>query len=204
VKRLPEEKWFLSRAEYANDTYPPFAVGQLYVPQSSINAVLQAAKQITIHWLDDVFIGGQIPQFLKMTLIHIYERTNLWEVESLPCYANKYFIIHATPAQKKRLIYYESCMQSYRQETCRTHLQLQEEPFQELIDSNGDETSSATTKAVLTIENAASRIVPVDKDILGMHTKIHNYGISKNPMSNHDFYHPGISAVLLNNIVKGR
>lgn len=130
VKRLPEQKWFLTKAEYANDTYPPFAVGQLYVfPRSSLPAVLAASIQISIHWLDDVYIGGQIPEFLKLTLVKIYERCNLWEVENLPCFGRYNYIIHATPADKKREIFYHPCMQKYRQQTCvvPTDQQLEEE-----------------------------------------------------------------------------
>ena len=117
VKRLPEEKWFLTLAEYPNATYPPFAVGQLYVfPQTSLSAVLEAARHIPVHWLDDVYIGGQIPAYLKMTLMHVHERAHLWEVDSLKCYGDKYYIIHATPAERKREIYYDRCMERYRKE----------------------------------------------------------------------------------------
>jgi hypothetical protein len=132
VKRKVEEKWYLTLAEYPNATYPPFAVGQFYAfPQSCINAVLSAAKQMTMHWLDDVFIGGQIPERLKMSLIHISKRSHLGHIQKVPCYGQKYLIIHATPAVKKRQIYYEPCMESYRQKNCQAQLQSQEAVFQE-------------------------------------------------------------------------
>ncbi|OQV13572.1 hypothetical protein BV898_12209 [Hypsibius exemplaris] len=126
VKRLPEEKWFLTIAEYGNKTYPPFAVGQLYVfPKASINSVLSASKLLRIHWLDDVYIGGQIPELLRLSLIHVWERAHLWEIDSQHCFAKKYFIIHATPAERKREIFYDPCMETYRKETCQAHLGAQ-------------------------------------------------------------------------------
>ena len=134
VKRLPEQKWFLTKDEYRNETYPPFAVGQLYIfPRASMSDVLSASKQIPIHWLDDVYIGGQIPELLKMTLVKIYERCNLWEVENLPCFGRYHYIIHATPADKKRDIFYHPCMQKYRQQACvvPTDQQLAEEISEE-------------------------------------------------------------------------
>ncbi|OQV14797.1 putative Beta-1,3-galactosyltransferase brn [Hypsibius exemplaris] len=125
VKRLPEEKWFLTLAEFPNTTHPPFPVGQLYVfPQLSLRSVLSAAQNLTIHWLDDVFIGGQIPEFLKMTLIHVKERAQLYEVDRRNCFSRKVFIIHATSADRKRKIFYDSCMAVYRMESCQAHVDL--------------------------------------------------------------------------------
>ena len=62
----------------SSDTYPPFAVGQLYVfPFNYLGKVLDASKKITLHWLDDVYIGGQVPHVLKMNLNHVIERAHL-------------------------------------------------------------------------------------------------------------------------------
>lgn len=110
---------FLTREEYSNDTYPPFAVGQLYIfPAPYLLDILAAARTIPIHWLDDVFIGGQIPALLKMKLLHVAQRSHLWEVENRPCFANDFYIIHAAAAEQKRRIFYDPCMEKYRQSEC--------------------------------------------------------------------------------------
>ncbi|OQV12048.1 putative Beta-1,3-galactosyltransferase 5 [Hypsibius exemplaris] len=123
VKREVKDKWFVTKAEYPNSTYPPFPNGQLYIfPQTAVPSVLSASNRLTIHWLDDVFIGGQIPKLLNMSLVHIKEHAHFWDVYSKPCLGRKYFIIHATSASRKRTIFYEPCMETYRKESCQAHL----------------------------------------------------------------------------------
>ncbi|XP_055338451.1 N-acetyllactosaminide beta-1,3-N-acetylglucosaminyltransferase 4-like [Paramacrobiotus metropolitanus] len=119
AKRLPEQKWFVTLDEYPNTTYPPFAVGQLYVfPNRFLPAILDVSQRIRIHWLDDVYIAGQIPDALHLPLLHVKERAHLWEIDGLDCIGRDFYIIHATPANVKRKIFYDSCMQQYRQSSC--------------------------------------------------------------------------------------
>ncbi|OQV17366.1 putative Lactosylceramide 1,3-N-acetyl-beta-D-glucosaminyltransferase A [Hypsibius exemplaris] len=118
VRRLATEKWALTLQEYPDATYPPFAEGHLYIfPRSSITSVLQASKRLHMHWIDDVFIGGQIPKFLNMSLIHIPEWAQIFDInpKSRDCSGSKYLIIHDVSAVVKRKIYYHPCMRLYRQ-----------------------------------------------------------------------------------------
>ncbi|XP_055349259.1 beta-1,3-galactosyltransferase 5-like [Paramacrobiotus metropolitanus] len=136
VFRKPEEKWYLTVEEYPNDTYPPFPLGQLYVfPNDLLPSVLSASQRLSMHWLDDVFIGGQIPALLRIPHLHIATRAQLSEAKNLmknctnsgganavrfncDCVGRDWVIIHETPAAAKREIFYDPCMKIYRQYTC--------------------------------------------------------------------------------------
>ncbi|XP_055349252.1 beta-1,3-galactosyltransferase 5-like [Paramacrobiotus metropolitanus] len=138
VLRKPEQKWYLTKEEFPNATYPPFPYGQLYIfPTDLLPRVLATARSgvLRMHWLDDVYIGGQIPELLHMSRLHIKARAQLYNAEKLNCtnppmpveHAQKFnckcvgrdwVILHATSAVAKRRIFFDPCMAIYRQYNC--------------------------------------------------------------------------------------
>ena len=59
VMRNPEHAQYLSREERADDHYPAYCSGVLYViPYNMVFSILQTAATMQMHWIDDAFITG--------------------------------------------------------------------------------------------------------------------------------------------------
>ncbi|XP_055339030.1 beta-1,3-galactosyltransferase 5-like [Paramacrobiotus metropolitanus] len=110
----PEDglKWFLTKSEYPADTYPPYMMGYLYIfPADRIPDLLQAATRLPVHWIDDVFIAGQLPEMLQLNLLNVAEYSFSYkEVRSERCAGRNFFIIHGTDAEGKRNLFYHNCV----------------------------------------------------------------------------------------------
>ncbi|KAH8039772.1 hypothetical protein HPB51_008704 [Rhipicephalus microplus] len=54
--RDKNSKWFVTKEEYANDTYPPFCYGAAYLMKASVLVLLgEATGSVPFFWVDDVY-----------------------------------------------------------------------------------------------------------------------------------------------------
>ncbi|XP_005103715.2 beta-1,3-galactosyltransferase 1-like [Aplysia californica] len=57
--RYAKNKYYVTKAEFANDTYPPFALGGLLgYPLKTVRLLFEASLRVKPLWLDDVYITG--------------------------------------------------------------------------------------------------------------------------------------------------
>uniref|UniRef100_A0AC34QB20 Hexosyltransferase n=1 Tax=Panagrolaimus sp. JU765 TaxID=591449 RepID=A0AC34QB20_9BILA len=65
-------KWYVTRKEFAGDTYPDFCAGWscLYT-KSAVDAVLKQAPSTNYLWLDDVIYGGILAEKGNVSRIHL-------------------------------------------------------------------------------------------------------------------------------------
>jgi hypothetical protein len=60
-QRDPANKWFVSRQEFAEDTYPDFLSGWAYVLSPfAASLIVRQAKRETFFWIDDVWVTGML------------------------------------------------------------------------------------------------------------------------------------------------
>lgn len=68
--RDPRNKWYVTRAEYAGDTYPPFLSGWLYVARATtVRRLLRAMRHGEPYfWIDDVYVTGTLANRARIQL----------------------------------------------------------------------------------------------------------------------------------------
>ncbi|XP_024883242.1 beta-1,3-galactosyltransferase 5-like [Temnothorax curvispinosus] len=73
--REPANKWYVSRAEYANSVYPDFVSGWLYItrPQVASQLIDHAESSREYFWIDDVFVTGILRHALNIKIQNISE-----------------------------------------------------------------------------------------------------------------------------------
>ncbi|KAL1420842.1 hypothetical protein MTO96_023696 [Rhipicephalus appendiculatus] len=65
-------KWFVSKKEYANDTYPPYCCGAAYLMKASVLALLgEATGSVPFFWVDDVYSTGLLTNATNVTLVNL-------------------------------------------------------------------------------------------------------------------------------------
>ncbi|KAL1420844.1 hypothetical protein MTO96_023697 [Rhipicephalus appendiculatus] len=70
--REKKYKWFVSKKEYANDTYPPYCCGAAYLMKASVLALLgEATRRVPSFCVDDVYSTGLLSNATNVTLVNI-------------------------------------------------------------------------------------------------------------------------------------
>ncbi|XP_037564529.1 beta-1,3-galactosyltransferase 1 [Dermacentor silvarum] len=65
-------KWFVTKKEYASDTYPPYCCGAAYLMKASVLTLLEkATHNATFFWVDDVYATGLLTKAANVTLVNI-------------------------------------------------------------------------------------------------------------------------------------
>lgn len=72
VIRVAHTKWYVSREEYANDTYPTYCSGSAYIiTQDLIYSMYQKSYTTKFVWVDDAYITGILPLGLDFTHVDL-------------------------------------------------------------------------------------------------------------------------------------
>ena len=73
--RDPANKWFVTKDEFADDSYPRFLSGWLYVTTYSVISKLmeQANSHSKYFWIDDVFVTGILREKSNIGIVNIGE-----------------------------------------------------------------------------------------------------------------------------------
>ncbi len=62
-RRDKSDKWYVSREEYPDDTYPPWCEGFAYITKPTLTRKLyQASLRVKYYWIDDVYVTGILMQ----------------------------------------------------------------------------------------------------------------------------------------------
>lgn len=70
--RLTANKWYVTKEEYSEDTYPPFLSGWMYVLQiSAAKKLLSHVRDFKYFWIDDLFVTGLLSQKANVTMLDI-------------------------------------------------------------------------------------------------------------------------------------
>lgn len=73
--REPANKWYVSKMEYAGDTYPDFVSGWLYImhPQVAKRLIDYVESSNEFFWIDDVFVTGILRHALNIKVKDVSE-----------------------------------------------------------------------------------------------------------------------------------
>ncbi|XP_018370601.1 PREDICTED: beta-1,3-galactosyltransferase 5 isoform X2 [Trachymyrmex cornetzi] len=87
--REPANKWYVSKAEYADNIYPDFVSGWLYIthPQIASRLINYALSSHDYFWIDDVFVTGILRQALNINIQNIKLQVKFKEFAKF-CHAN--------------------------------------------------------------------------------------------------------------------
>ena len=67
--RRRNSKWSLSKVEFEQDTFPDFVSGWAYaMTMSSAKPIVSLAETASNLWVDDVWVTGTFPFFLRLDL----------------------------------------------------------------------------------------------------------------------------------------
>ncbi|KAH7957610.1 hypothetical protein HPB52_020779 [Rhipicephalus sanguineus] len=103
--RNKKYKWFVSKEEYANDTYPPYCCGAAYLMKASVLALLgEATGSVPFFWVDDVYSTGLLTNATNVTLVNIRRMCNISPPAETTAVKNKTLFFHwgQRPALFKR------------------------------------------------------------------------------------------------------
>lgn len=76
--RIKANKWYVTKEEYSDDTYPPFLSGWLYVIQkSTAKELLRYVQEFRYFWIDDLFVTGILAKQANITMLDISEMFSL-------------------------------------------------------------------------------------------------------------------------------
>ncbi|XP_037514827.1 beta-1,3-galactosyltransferase 5-like [Rhipicephalus sanguineus] len=77
--RTKKSKWFVTKEEYANETYPPFCSGAAYLMKASVLSLLgEATSRVPFFWVDDVYSTGLLRMAQNVTLVNITHMYNIF------------------------------------------------------------------------------------------------------------------------------
>ncbi|XP_053697604.1 beta-1,3-galactosyltransferase 5 [Sabethes cyaneus] len=72
VIRLKANKWFVSKAEYARDSYPPYLSGWLYITnQWTARKLVLQSESVPFFWIDDTYITGILAERAQVKLTNL-------------------------------------------------------------------------------------------------------------------------------------
>ncbi|XP_055546432.1 beta-1,3-galactosyltransferase 5 [Wyeomyia smithii] len=72
VIRLTANKWFVSRAEFPRDVYPPYLSGWLYITnQWTARRLVLQSESVPFFWIDDTYVTGILPERARITLTNL-------------------------------------------------------------------------------------------------------------------------------------
>ena len=113
--RNKNHKWFLSREEYPNTTYPDYYNGPGYVlSMKHVRGILSVYPNVEFLPFEDVFVGLCLKQLglkLRYTELHLCVRT----IKPFPLCVYKYrnvITAHEVPGSLMKTIFYEACNSS--------------------------------------------------------------------------------------------
>ncbi|KAH7958502.1 hypothetical protein HPB49_002091 [Dermacentor silvarum] len=97
LKPLREKKWkwFVTREEYANDTYPPYCCGAAYLMRASVLALLaEAIRSVPFFWVDDVYATGLLTKAANVTLVDIRPSYVIFTSKNTTAVSNSTLFLH--------------------------------------------------------------------------------------------------------------
>lgn len=80
VFRVQPNKWYVTREEYPNDTYPPYCLGRAVVLTTDVAAAMfRASFHVRYFWIDDVYVTGILARVVGVKHVrfnHVYATEN--------------------------------------------------------------------------------------------------------------------------------
>ncbi|XP_018355358.1 PREDICTED: beta-1,3-galactosyltransferase 5 isoform X2 [Trachymyrmex septentrionalis] len=107
--REPANKWYVSKAEYADNIYPDFVSGWLYIMHLQIASRLidYAISSHDYFWIDDVFVTGILRQTLNIKIQNIKLQVRFKEFAKF-CHTN-------CSIRKKSNLVGKTCVVTYKE-----------------------------------------------------------------------------------------
>ncbi|XP_037281041.2 beta-1,3-galactosyltransferase 5 [Rhipicephalus microplus] len=93
--RDKNSKWFVTKEEYANDTYPPFCYGAAYLMKASVLVLLgEATGSVPFFWVDDVYSTGLLRNVTNVSLVNITRMYHVIPPAETTAIAEKTLFLH--------------------------------------------------------------------------------------------------------------
>ncbi|XP_054918056.1 beta-1,3-galactosyltransferase 5-like [Dermacentor andersoni] len=88
-------KWFVTKEEYANDTYPPYCCGAAYLMRASVLALLvEATSSVPFFWVDDVYATGLLTRAANVSLVDIRKKYVIFTSKNTTAVSNSTLFLH--------------------------------------------------------------------------------------------------------------